>query len=258
VKKKSSFGGLEILIRKSIERWIIIPDVHLTEDVPKPYKIVKKIISNNNFDGAIILGDYMDISSLSDWDKDKRKLLENQRYQKEIDCANKELDFIQKYISNTVYIIGNHENRVDRYIEKNPELEGLLEVPKILKLEERKIECVELNQLLKIGHCYFTHGMFTGKNHASQHLMTLGCNIVYGHKHQSQHFMTNMKMQKPIVAYGLGCLCDLNQPYLKGIPPVWINAFAIIDFDKDTGSFNVMPINIIQGVCMYHGKKYKL
>lgn len=251
-------GGLEILLNKNVEKWLVLADVHMTEEVSKPYRIVKQIIRKNKFNGVILLGDYMDVPSLSEWDKDKRKIMENQRFEKEIECANKELDFLQKFIEKVVYVNGNHEGRIDRYIEKNPELEGLLEVQNVLKLDERKIEFVPLNQLLKIGHCYFTHGMFTGQYHASQHLRTLGCNIVYGHKHQPQHCMTNMKMQKPIVAYGLGCLCELDQKYLKGLPPNWMNQFAVVTFDKKTGSFNVNVYNIINEVCLFDGKKYSL
>lgn len=256
-KSKQNFSGLEIMVERNIERWIIIPDVHLTDKTPAPYQLIKKIIKNNKFNGAILLGDYMDIAALSEWDKDKRQLMENQRYEKEIDNANSELDFLQKYIDRIVYIEGNHESRIGRYIEKNPELQGLLEIQKVLDLEKRGIDWVPINQLLKMGHCYFTHGMFTGKYHASQHLATLGCNIVYGHKHQPQMCMTNMKMQKPIVAQGLGCLCDLNQPYLRGLPPNWLNQAGYIDIDKQTGSFNLNVINIILGECIYNGKKYK-
>lgn len=171
--------------------------------------------------------------------------------------ANKELDFLQEHAKKVTYLEGNHENWVEQYVDKHPEMEGLIEVPIKLKLKKRGIEWHKYNTLYKVGNLYFTHGCFTGKYHAAKHLQAFGCNLVYGHSHNTQTSMQNMKMQDVYVAYGLGCLCDHEPEYMKGRPANWINSFGIVYFNKK-GNFNFYQINIIDNNFMWEGKEYNL
>lgn len=254
----SKRNNLEERVNKMIKKMVILPDVHINTTVPKPYQVVKNFIKLYKPDEIVLLGDYMDVQSLSAWDMDKRKLMEGRRYKKEVEVTNKELDFLQKHSKNITYIEGNHENRVERYIEKNPEMEGLLEIKDCLNLDERGIKYVEMNKLYKVGHCYLTHGLYTNKYHASKHLTSLGCNIIYGHTHRPDISSMIMKMQKPIMAWGLGCLCDKEPDYLRGRPSNWVDQFAIMEFETKTGEFTVLPINIVNNKFIYNKKKYGL
>jgi len=241
-----------------IRRALLLPDAHINETVPKEYQLVKRFIRKQpKWDLTLLMGDYMDISALCHWDMDKRKLMEGRRYKKEVDIANKELDFLQKHSKKIVYLEGNHENFVTRYIEKHPEQEGMIELPENLNLKERGIEWVPMNKLYKIGSCYFTHGLYTNKYHTNKHITTLGCNIVYGHKHSAQSDMMTMKMQKPIMGWALGCLCNKQPHYMKGRPSNWINGFGIFEWNEKSGHFSVFPINIINNKFIWQGKEYK-
>lgn len=241
-----------------IKKVLILPDVHLTEDIPKPYSVVRKFINDQKkFDEVILLGDFMDVAALSHWDLDKKRLIEGKRFDKECKLANQELNFLQKHSKKITYLEGNHENFVERYLDKNPELEGMLEIPKKLHLKERGIKWVKMNDLYKVGHCYFTHGMYSNKYHATKHLMTLGCNIVYGHVHRTQMDMVNMKMQEPVYAVGLGCLCGHKPHFMKNRHANWINGFAVMYYNTKTKDFNLYPINIIKDKFIFEGKEYK-
>ena len=55
---------------------IILPDVHLSDKLPKDYLPVKKFLKEFKPDKVVLIGDFMDINSLSVWDMDKRKLME--------------------------------------------------------------------------------------------------------------------------------------------------------------------------------------
>ena len=235
---------------------VILPDVHLGDNQKHTdYEVVKRFISKNKSDEIILLGDFVDISSLSAWDLSKRRKMEGRRYEKECEEANRELDFLQKYTKKITYIEGNHEERVERYIDVYPELEGIIEVPKKLKLKERGIKYIPLNELYKVGNMYFTHGIYLNQYHAMKHLTRLGCNICYGHSHQSQTAMMNAKMLKPHMAYALGCLCEHSPDYMKGKPASWLSQFAIMEtFGKN---FNLYPVNIIENQFMFNNKLYK-
>jgi hypothetical protein len=68
--------------------------------------------------------------------------------------------------------------------------------------------------------------------------------------------MLNMKMQKPIMAYGLGCLCNHAPEYMKNKPANWLNQFGVMEQDS-RGVFNLYPVNITEGQFIYNGKRYK-
>lgn len=241
-----------------IEISIIAPDVHLEEkEPPKPYKLLKKLIVDIQPKRIILLGDFLSLNSLSHWAYDKKKLCENKRFKKEIDKANHELDFLQKNCDEVIYLGGNHEDWVVQYVEKRPEVEGLMELPIVLKLKERGITWVPMNKLYKVGKMYFVHGLYISKYHASKHLHSYGCCITYGHTHTAQTAQMNMKMQDPIMAYGLGCLCDHEPEYRRGRPSNWIDQAAIMYHDTETGNFNLYPINITKGQFIWNKKIYK-
>lgn len=239
-------------------RVLILPDIHLTQDGPAvPYTLVKSFLREYKPHLTIILGDFMECEALSHWLESKRKLLENKRYNKECVVANDELDYIQQYSQEIVYLEGNHENWVEQYVEKRPEVEGLLEIPIRLHLKQRSIKWIPLNKLYRVGKLYFVHGTYINKYHAQKHLVAYGCNICYGHTHTAQTHQLNMQMQEPIMAYGLGCLCDREPQFMRGRPANWINQFAVMDLEEKTGRFNLSPINITRGQFLYAGKRYR-
>lgn len=199
----------------------------------------------------------MECKALCHWIECKKKLCENKRFSKECAVANRELDFLQKHSKDVVYLEGNHENWVEQYIEKKPEVEELLEIPTKLDLKERGIGWVPQNRLYRVGKMYFIHGVYIYKYHAQKHLTAYGCNICYGHTHTAQTHQLNMKMQDPIMAYGLGCLCDHEPHWMRGRPANWMNQFAVMDVQEDTGRFNLNTINITRGQFIYNGRIYR-
>ena len=239
-------------------RILIIPDVHLEENTyAYPYELVKKFIKVYKPHETILLGDFMDCTSISHWVEDKRLLLENKRYCNEIGLANDELDYIQKYSKRVVYIEGNHENWIPQYIEKYPQFQGLLELTERLELTQRDIPFIPLNKLYKVGHMSFTHGCYTDKYHAKKHLEIYGCCLCYGHTHKAQTHTWKIGESEPIMSYGLGCLCSHSPSYLKNKPSSWIDQFAIMECDHDTGYFNLLPINITNNQFIYDGAVFK-
>lgn len=246
-----------ISLEKMIKSAIILPDVHGTEKSPTDYLPVRRFIKNFKPDEIILLGDFMDVASLSAWDMDKKRLMEGRRYKKEVEWANKELDYLQANSKKVTYIEGNHEDRVNRYLDKNPEMEGMMEVQDQLDIKNRGIKWVKMNDLYKRGDMHFTHGMYTNIHNARKHLQTLGCNVCYGHQHGTQTSMQNMAMQKPHMAYAIGTLGDKAPDFMKNRPSSWINQFAIFYWDDKTGLFNLYPVNVIKHKFIWNGKVYK-
>ena len=87
--------------------------------------------------------------------------MEGLRHKNEIKNIAKVLDYLQKYSKNVVWIEGNHENWVEQYLDKNPELEGLVEYTELLDLKRGE-------KVLEIG---------TGCGYQTAILCELGCEV---------------------------------------------------------------------------------
>ncbi len=240
-----------------IKKVLILPDAHITTKLPKPYRVVKPFIKHFKPDEIILLGDFMDVSALSAWDLDKKRLMEGRRYMKEIEVANEEIAYLLKYSKKITYLEGNHEDRVNRYLDKHPEMEGLLEIPTVLGLKDRGIEWIGYNKLYQLGHLYFTHGCYHNKYYTQKTLDSFGCNIVVGHLHKPQMSYATSKMEKSKACWGLGCLSGMEPEYMKGRPAQWGNGFAVAYVNDRTGQFNIYPVEITDNKFMWAGREWK-
>jgi predicted phosphodiesterase len=243
-----------------MKKIIAIYDPHLDDgELPKPYKLIKKFVKEFKPDEIILGGDFLDVAALSAWDLQKSRKMEGRRYKKEIARGNLELDYLQKHTKKVTYLEGNHEDRVERYLDKHSEMVGLIEVPDQLHLSLRGIEFVPMNELYKVGkYLYFTHGCYWNAHYAKKTVSEYGCCIVVGHTHRFQVHTIFPKMQnEPWVCYGLGCAGDLNPAWVRNKPRGHLNQFAVC-YVSDDGRFNLYPITIIKNSFIWNGKTYKL
>ena len=235
---------------------VLIPDVHINDKgYAKVYEPVKKFIADFKPDKIYLMGDFADCCSLSHWNLQKRRKMEGLRHKKEVANVEKEIKYLAKYCDEIVWLEGNHEDWLNQYLDKNPEMEGLIEYSELIDFEKYNIKWVPLNTLHKVGHLFLTHGMYINDHHAKKHLQKLGCNICYCHTHIPQTYGMNMKMQEPFKATCLGCLCDFKAPYLKGKEGNWINGFAVLYVAKN-GEFNLYPVDVINKRFYWNDKRY--
>lgn len=124
-------------------RILIIPDCQVKEGVPTEHLTwAGKAIVEYKPDVVVNLGDFADMPSLSSHDKAGSKYFEGLRYKRDVEAAREamrcllapleERQALQKKNKEKVYkprmimLLGNHENRIDRAINNNPMLEGML------------------------------------------------------------------------------------------------------------------------------------
>ena len=126
-------------------RILIIPDTQVKEGVPTEHLTwAGKAICDYLPDVVVHIGDHADMPSLSSHDVKGSKYFEGLRYQKDIDSAKegmvKMLKPLRDYQANLkkskkkpyaprmVMTVGNHENRINRAVNNNPMLEGLISI----------------------------------------------------------------------------------------------------------------------------------
>lgn len=114
---------------------LYIPDVQTKPRAPnKHLRWIGKYIADKQPDRIIIGGDFADMPSLSSYDKG-RKAAEGTRYQHDVDSCRRALDLLFDAISSARnyspiidLTLGNHEERILRHAEANPELDGKLSI----------------------------------------------------------------------------------------------------------------------------------
>lgn len=55
------------------------------------------------------------------------------------------------------------------------------------------------------------------------------------------------------MAYSMGCLTDMTKDYLKGRPTNWTHNVGLVDIFDD-GNFNLIVLDIVDGITSYAGK----
>lgn len=244
-----------------MKRVLELPDPHLRpasngqpsgEDVAT-LNAVLSYASKHRWDEVVILGDMLDLDCISDHNHGKPRLVEGKRLQRDFDHAKRFMDQLEHAVTRPgsnpkiTLIEGNHDFRIERYIEAHPESEGLLELDRTLELKERGWNWVRYwskGDLYHIGNLYYGHGRHTNRYHAQKHLDEYGVCLHYGHVHDVQEFSrVHLGDDKTLCAKSMGCLCRYNQPWLHGRPTKWQQAFGVTYFQPN-GFFNDYCIKV--------------
>lgn len=236
---------------------VILPDVHINHNgYDKVYEPVKKFIKDFKPEKIILLGDFADCASLSGWDLSKTRKMEGRRHAKEMANIELELEYLSEYTDEIVWMAGNHEYRVERYLDTHSELEGMIEYQNCIDLDKYNCKWVPYNQFHKEGKLTMLHGRYANKYHANKHSRKISGNLVYCHTHVPQRWCSVKENAVPHSVWCLGCLCKKNPDYLKGADGAWLHGFGILYVAKN-GEFNLYPVDIINKRFYWSNKTYK-
>lgn len=152
---------------------------------------------------VVHIGDHWDMESLSSYDKGK-KSFEGRRYKKDIEAGNDALDRMtnevdlynstaeSKFDPEWVYHFGNHENRISRAIDVNPEYEGMIGYDDMKLDRWKKLSFLDVNVINGVAFShYFQTGMMGRPASSAKALLN--------HKHMS---CVQGHIQKVDIAYG--------------------------------------------------------
>lgn len=227
------------MVRESKNRFIAFGDIHFPYQDDNALSKLLKFISKYNPENLIMLGDVLDFYDLSSFDKDPLRV---DNLQEEIDLAKKFFKKLKRVCQpncNIFFIMGNHEERLKRYLSKHPEIASLenLKIENLLGLNEMKINFVPYK--LNIHNVTFTHGDIVRKHsgysaHGQAELHDgSGCS---GHTHRlgSYYKTTPNKMDE---WHEAGCLCKLDPEYIPHTPN-WQQGFLYGKITKDIVEIN--------------------
>lgn len=186
-------------------------------------------------------------------------------YAEDCDAASAFLDEVQKTAPNAKiwYIEGNHERRVETWCvtetlrhAKDAEMLRKAFAPEFrLQLKRRGITYIRQSMFyqglpvpgtLKLGKCFFTHGISTAKHAAAVHVARFAGNIVYGHTHRADYTPTRLVNVGLVAAWSPGCLCELQPLWQHTKPTDWNHGYSVQLVRKD-GNFQHINVAIVGG-----------
>ena len=212
----------------NVTRNIIINDLHGIFVDKKALKTALNFIMDYRPDILVINGDLVDFYGLSRFDKNPERKL---KIQDELDETIEILNDLRNAVGRSnpiIYIEGNHEVRLQRFIWTNPSLVGLkaLQLPNMLELEKFNIQFIGVendywkatsghyslgNMLIMHGDCRL-NGASSGKysGYSVRNTMFNMCSsVAMGHTHKLG--MVFHRHPKGInVGLETGCLCQYS------------------------------------------------
>ncbi len=245
-----------------IQKTVLLPDIHHPHCEDKLMSSVCDFIVDYEPNELVYMGDQLSLDCISSWNRTKPLLKEGQRLVDDYRKFDEEIlqwhEDITDEDTRRVFMIGNHEERVQWYIERNPELEGIVDIDYSLKLTERGYKVVPFNEVHKVGKLSVIHGYYWNVYHAAKTLAAFEGNVVYAHVHNPQMYAKVSPIDRKgyHTATSLPCLCNIKPDYKKNSPNFWINGFGIVEHLPATGMFNLYTIIAIDGCFMWGGRYY--
>lgn len=214
---------------------LVIPDTQVKAGVPTDHlEWIGKYAAEKKPDVIVCLGDFADMPSLSSYDVGK-KSFEGRRYISDIEAVktamtllltpiNKEVTRLKEnkkkqWNPRLVMLLGNHENRIDRAVENDPKLEGLIST-KDLGYEEMGWEVHPFLEVVIIDGIAYSHYFTTGvmgRPATTARMLTtkkfMSCTM--GHVQKTEIDMSSFRADgKPIIGLMAGCCYLHDEDYL--------------------------------------------
>lgn len=187
-------------------RHLLIPDVQAKEGVDFDHLYwLGQYIVHKKPDVIVQIGDFADMPSLSSYDKGK-KSFEGRRYKKDIAAAKKAMDILLKpineynnnqrknkktlYKPRMVLTLGNHEERIERAVECQPELDGMLCYDDLPYDEWEVYDYLKPVVIDGVLYVHYLSNPFTGRPYggtALNQLMKVQHSYCVGHKQTLEH-----------------------------------------------------------------------
>lgn len=199
-------------------------------------------------------GDFDDMPSLSSYDRGKRKF-EGRRYRADIDAGKRAMDTLMEpiarakgYSPRLELLLGNHEDRVDRMTNDNPELEGLISTADFgyEQYGWNVHPFLEMLVIRDVAFChYFTSGVMGRPiTTAAALLAKKHMSCVAGHQQGFQMATANRADGKLLTGIIAGSCYEHKEDYLGPQGNVHFRGMLFLNDVRRGGEFDVMPLTL--------------
>lgn len=249
---------------------LVIPDMQVKPGIDLSYvDRIGQYIVDKRPDVVINLGDMADMESLSSYDVGK-KSFEGRRYLKDIQCIQDAqhrlfhpLNVLQHsqirnkkklYDPRTIMLLGNHENRINRAVNNDPKLEGVLDISD-LQYGSYWREVYDFLEVVIVEGVAFSHYFTTGiagrpASTANAQLNKKHMSCIAGHQQGLQIATAHRADGQRITSIIAGSCYEHDEDYLGAQGNKhWRGCLML--HEVNDGQFDLMPVSL-----EYLEKKY--
>jgi len=248
-----------------MEKHLVLSDFQVPDHSLRCLEVVLKFIKEYKPDVIHLLGDFVNFTPVSRYDKDpyddgtlENEILVGRKVLKQItDIAHKANPKVK--IS---WYEGNHEQRLIKYLGRiaselaNLEILGekVVSIPHLFQLKDFGIDFIPYDRFVHHKDVVFNHGTLARiKAGYAAHAMIdrTGMSGIQGHSHKlALIFRTQLGITRWWIENG--CLCNIppNPRYVSN--PDWAQGFTTIEFVGKKSYPTVYPI--VDGAVVYEGK----
>jgi hypothetical protein len=212
---------------------LVLPDVQAKPDNDFSFlTAIGNYIIAKKPDVIVNLGDFADMESLSMHEGSGTKGMEGKRYKKDIWAAREAMDALltplyeynkqavlgkrKQYKPRMVLTLGNHENRIDRAINNDKKLDGLISIDDLPYQDWQVYPFLEVVVIEGIAFShYFTSGLMGRPVTSAQALLTkMHMSCVAGHQQGRSIAFGKRADGKQMTAMIIGSCYQHNEDYL--------------------------------------------
>ena len=233
---------------------LVIGDPHCTPSASNErFTWAGRMAKDLKVDKVICMGDFASMDSMSSYDK-KKKSFEGRRYKKDIEHAHDALqkfnDGLGKYEPEMHMMLGNHEDRIDRMVEDNPELEGHMTIDD-LKYPEYGWHTYDYRYPAVIDGVYYSHNFpsgvmgtaISGENMARSLVNKNKVSSTVGHSHLLDYAIAAQPSGKKIMGLSAGCYLTHKEKYAYNTQRLWWSGL-IVKRNVKGGEYDIETVHV--------------
>jgi hypothetical protein len=245
--------------------WVVVSDFHFRQHNKKTWRTILQFVRANRkrIAGFVFLGDQLDFETISPHTSEKRGLRRQGGLKADLDGFRSEvldpLDAILLPETKKVYELGNHDSWCNQLYETLPELAGMLDHTKYLKLEESGWKIIPQGDFYRLGHLALFHGdtLAQGLNAAKKALEIVGGNVLMGHTHApASASKVSPVRSRRAMAWVAPVVADCNPRYGRNKSNAWINGMVVIEMHPNNQDFSLFPCIFTDNKFVYGGTLY--
>lgn len=243
---------------------LVIPDVQLRHGDDTGFlKAIGNYIVRKQPDTLVCLGDFADMPSLSSYDVGK-KSFEGRRYILDIEAAKAGMETLlepiktfnskarknkeKQYKPRMVLTLGNHEERINRAVNNDAKLEGVLSIND-LKYEDFGWEVHKFLDVVIVDGIAYSHYFVTGvagrpASSAQAQLNKKHQSCIAGHQ-QGLQIATSYKADGSLITSIIAGSCyEHDEDYLGPQGNRHWRGLLVLHDVRNNGEFDIMPVSL--------------
>lgn len=235
-----------------LRRVLFVPDTHAPYHDEAAFQLMLRAGALLQPDIVMVMGDFADFYAVSSHSKNPERASD---LEYEVGVVREKLREVERLNAGTnVYIAGNHEDRLSRYLaDRAPALFKTVQIPEVLGLKERW-SYVPYKASYRLGKVHLTHDVGTaGRNANRQAMDAFQGSAIIGHTHRMEYSVTGNADGPPAVGAMFGWLGDFDRiDYMHGVKARrdWVHGFGI-GFLEPNGVLHLQPVPIVaKSVCI--------